>query len=101
MTAINPSADEFAAMLAEEKAAIRAGCDALDHTPEAAQARARFLAANEALLAARPTDPAALAMQLRWFTRELKESDICDLGILEHVAEQLEVMAKAQAEEEM
>jgi hypothetical protein len=51
-------------MLAEEKAAIRAGCDALDHTPEAARARARFLAANEALMAARPTDPAALAMQL-------------------------------------
>jgi hypothetical protein len=30
---------EFAAMLAEEKAAIRAGCDALDHTPEAAGSR--------------------------------------------------------------
>jgi hypothetical protein len=52
---------------------------------------------NEALLVARPTDPAALAMQLRWYTRELKESDICDLGILEHVADQVEAMAKPPA----
>jgi hypothetical protein len=66
-------------------------------TPPKRQARARCLAVNEVLLAARPTYPAALAMRLRWFTRELKESDICDLGILEHVAEQLEAMAKPPA----
>jgi hypothetical protein len=34
MTTTNPNAEEFAAMLAEEKGAIRAGCDALDHTPK-------------------------------------------------------------------
>jgi hypothetical protein len=45
---------------------------------------ARYIAAYDALLAARPTDPAELAAQLRWVTDELA-SGILDIEYAEPV----------------
>ena len=59
---------------------------------------ARYMAAYDALLAARPTDPAELAAQLRWVTDELARG-IFDIEyaepILRHIAEQLEALGSA------
>jgi hypothetical protein len=46
------------------------------------------------VLAARPNDPAVMAMQLRWLLREMDVGDYPDdRRVLEHVAEQLDAIA--------
>ena len=87
----NPTATEFVAMLSEHKAALS---NFLDGTRDAAEAEERCSKAYDALLAARPNDPAVMAMQLRWLLREIEVGDYPDdRGVLEHVAERLEAMA--------
>ena len=52
--------------------------------------------ANEAILAARPTDPAALAVLLRWLLCERRAGgNPLDDAVLEHVAARLEPMGAA------
>jgi hypothetical protein len=59
-----------------------------------ADATARFLAAFHAVQSARPSDPSGMAAQLRWL---VAHSDVAaaDRPALEHVAAQLEAMAKS------
>jgi hypothetical protein len=53
---------ELQALIAEHDVALRAGANAED---DDAAAHARFHRAHEALMEARPTDPAVLALLLR------------------------------------
>jgi hypothetical protein len=87
---INPTAAEFAAMLAEVKVAERACSDARGSKEEDAAGQ-RVIAASDAILSARPTDPAA---QLRFLVADpavRADTRIC--GALEHIADQLEALA--------
>jgi hypothetical protein len=82
---IMTTAKEFQAILIEARAAA-AELEATD------LANARFLAAQAALLEARPTDPAHMAAQLRWLISYFIAEDAA-VVVLEHVAAQLEAMA--------
>ena len=53
--------------------------------------------AFDALRKARPTDPASLARQLRWFVEQIGAADREDDALLLHVAEQLEALSAAGA----
>jgi hypothetical protein len=87
----NPTATEFAAMLSEHNAALSNFLDGTQDTPEAEE---RCSKAYDALWAARPNDPAVMAMQLRWLLREMDVGDYPDdRRVLEHVAEQLDAIA--------
>jgi hypothetical protein len=87
----NPTAAEFAAMLAEVKVAERACSDARGSNEEEAAGQ-RVLAASNAILSARPTDPGVMAAQLRFLVADSAvDPDV--RGALEHIAEQLEVLA--------
>jgi hypothetical protein len=87
----NPTATEFAAMLSEHKAALS---DFLDETRDGVEAEERCSRAYDALLAARPSQPAVMAMQLRWLIREIEVGDYPDdRGVLEHVARWLDGLA--------
>jgi hypothetical protein len=91
MTATNPTAAEFAAMVAELHDAERAGREAMDTK---SPAHARDAEAYSAILNARPSDPAVLAAQIRWLASEQDDGDNEGAGtMLEHVAEQLEAIA--------
>jgi hypothetical protein len=76
MTETNPTAAEFAAMLAEHDAALRAFDDLEDDDEQESRVRARFATAETAILTARPSDPAVLAAQLRWLNRERQEGSL-------------------------
>jgi hypothetical protein len=91
MTATNPTAAEFQAMLAEEKLAERACSDARGSTEEEAAGQ-RVTAASDAILSARPTDPGVMAAQLRFLVAE-SAVDANARGALRHIAEQLEALA--------
>jgi hypothetical protein len=87
----NPTATEFAAMLSEHNAALSNFLDGTQDTPEAEE---RCSKAYDALWAARPNDPAVMAMQLRWLLREMDVGDYPDdRRVPEHVAEQLDAIA--------
>ena len=86
----NPTATEFAAMLSEHNASL---CNFLDATQDMPEAEERCSKAYDALLAARPNDPAVMAMQLRWLLREMDGDYPDDRRVLEHVAERLEAIA--------
>jgi hypothetical protein len=94
MTATATTAAEFEALVAEHAAAVQA-CRATegDHAAHEAACE-RFGAAFRAIRAARPTDPAAMAMQIR-FLLEYGGPDDDDRPALNHIAEQLEGMAGA------
>ena len=85
----NPT--EFAGLLAEEKVAERACSDARGSNEEG-DAGQRVLAASNAILSARPTDPGVMAAQLRFLVAD-SAVDADARGVLEHIAEQLEVLA--------
>jgi hypothetical protein len=79
---------QFDQLLAEYRAAV-----AEYQATEEADAD-RCSAAYDALLAARPTDPAALAVLVRWLAREMRTGlSGKEPEILEHVAAQLEALA--------
>jgi hypothetical protein len=89
----NPTAAEFAAMLAEVKVAERACSDARG-SKEEESAGQRVIAASNAILAARPTDPGVMAAQLRFLVADSTvdaDTRICDA--LEHIADQLKALA--------
>jgi hypothetical protein len=90
MTETNPTAAEFAGLLAELKLAERACSDARGSNEEAAGQR--VIAASAAILSARPTDPSVMAAQLRFLVAD-SVVDADARGALEHIAEQLEALA--------
>jgi hypothetical protein len=88
----NPTA-EFAALLAEVKVAERLCSDARGSIEEGAAGQ-RVIAASDAILSARPTDPGIMAAQLRFLVADpavRADTRIC--GALEHIADQLEALA--------
>jgi hypothetical protein len=87
----NPTAAEFAGLLAELKLAERACSNARGSNEEEAAGQ-RVIAASAAILSARPTDPSVMAAQLRFLVAE-SVVDADARGALEHVAAQLEAMA--------
>jgi hypothetical protein len=89
----NPTAAEFAALLAEVKVAERLCSDARGSIEEGAAGQ-RVIAASDAILSARPTDPGIMAAQLRFLVADpavRADTRIC--GALEHIADQLEALA--------
>jgi hypothetical protein len=90
MTETNPTAAEFAALLAEAKVAERLCSDAKGSEEEAAGQR--VIAASNAILSARPTDPGVMAVQLRFLVAG-STVDADARGALDHIAEQLEALA--------
>jgi hypothetical protein len=103
MTTIDPTLAQFEAMLAEERAGFAAW-----HAAEAVhgelsqqyrEASGRRFAATKAIQEARPTDPAVLAKQTRWLLHVFEDCapNDADLGMLAHVANQLEALAAQQA----
>jgi hypothetical protein len=102
MNTIDPTLEQFEAMLAEERAGFAAW-----HAAEAAhgelsqqyrEASDRRFAATKAIQEARPTDPAVLARQTRWLLHVFEDCapNDADLGMLAHVANQLEALAAQQ-----
>jgi hypothetical protein len=91
MTETNPTAAEFAGLLAELKLAERACSDARGSNEEEAAGQ-RVIAASAAILSARPTDPSVMAVQLRFLVAD-SVVDADARGALEHIAEQLEALA--------
>jgi hypothetical protein len=87
----NPTAAEFAGLLAEEKVAERACSDARGSMEEEAAGQ-RVTTASNAILSARPTDPAVMAAQLRFLVAD-SPVDADARGALEHIAAQLEALA--------
>ena len=61
-----PTAEQFAAMLAEYEAADELLGSSSSFSPEERAAEERFKRAAHTILAARPIEPEALAAQLRW-----------------------------------
>ena len=93
----NPTAEQFAAMVAKEKTALTAAADNLDLAKQSALDE-RHAEIYEALLAARPPDPAVMAMQLRWLIDERETgSSEADDPIISHIADQLERLAGARS----
>jgi hypothetical protein len=103
MTTIDPTLEQFEAMLAAECAGFAAW-----HAAEAVhgelsqqyrEASARRFAATKAIREARPTDPAVLAKQTRWLLHVFEDcaANDADLGTLAHVVNQLESLAARQA----
>jgi hypothetical protein len=91
MTETNPTAAEFAGLLAELKLAERACSDARGSNEEEAAGQ-RVIAASAAILSARPTDPSVIAAQVGFLVADsVVDADAC--GVLEHIAEQLEALA--------
>jgi hypothetical protein len=86
----NPTAGEFAGLHAEVKVAKRVCSNARGSKEEAAGQR--VTAASKAILSGRPTDPSAMAAQLRFLVAE-SVVNAAARGALEHIAEQLEAMA--------
>ena len=86
-----PTAAELAALLAEAKVAERLCSDAKGGIEEEAAGQ-RVTAASNAILSARPTDPGAMAAQLRFLVAE-SAVNADARGALEHIADQLEVLA--------
>ena len=101
MNTTTPTAAEFAALVANYEDLARAHGDMPDcgpnHDPVAeGRAKERADRAYDALINARPTEPAALAAQLRWLIGEMlapDEAPDSDFRILDHVAGQLEAMS--------
>jgi hypothetical protein len=91
MTETNPTAAEFAALLAEAKVAERLCSDAKGGIEEEAAGQ-RVTAASNAILSARPTDPSVMAVQLRFLVAGLAVNADAR-GALEHIADQLEMLA--------
>jgi hypothetical protein len=87
----NPTAAEFAGLLAELKLAERACSNARGSNEEEAAGQ-RVIAASAAILSARPTDPSVMAVQLRFLVAD-SVVDADARGALEHIAEQLEALA--------
>jgi hypothetical protein len=87
----NPTAAEFMALLAEVKLAERLCSDARGGIEEEAAAQ-RVMAASNAILSARPTDPGVMAAQLRFLVAGLG-ANADARGALAHIAEQLEAFA--------
>ena len=82
-------------MVAECRDAMHAGIEAADPT---SPAHGRYQQAHAALLDARPSDSAVLAMQVRWLAGEQSQGDHeGDRGLLEHVTKQLEALARPPA----
>jgi hypothetical protein len=69
MTETNPTAAEFARLVAELKVAERACSDARGSNKEEAAGQ-RVIAASAAILSARPTDPSVMAAQLRFLVAD-------------------------------
>jgi hypothetical protein len=92
MTETNPTAAEFARLLAELKLAERACSDARGGNEEEAAGQ-RVIAASAAILSARPTDPSVMAAQLRFLVAD-SVVDADARGALEHIAEQLEALGR-------
>ena len=91
MIETNPTAAEFAALLAEVKVAERLCSDARGGIEEEAAGQ-RVMAATSAILSARPTDPGVMAAQLRFLVAGLGVNADAR-GALAHIAEQLEAFA--------
>jgi hypothetical protein len=91
MTETNPTASEFAALLAEVKVAERVCSNAKGSNEEEAAGQ-RVIAASSAILSARPSDPGVMAAQLR-FVAAHSAVDAGARGALEHIAQQLEALA--------
>jgi hypothetical protein len=92
MTETNPTAAEFAGLLAELKLAGRACSDARGSNEEEASSQ-RVIAASAAILSARPTDPSVMAAQVRFLVAD-SVVDADARGALEHIAEQLEALGR-------
>jgi hypothetical protein len=91
----NPTAAEFAEMIAAYKRLSRAALQLDDSDPAAEAAHDRADTAYEALMGARPIDPDAMACQLRWLLgQQLKGDNPADRAIVEHVADFLEAMTR-------
>jgi hypothetical protein len=91
MIETNPTAAEFATLLAEVKVAERLCSDARGNIEEAAAGQ-RVTAASSAILSARPTAPGVMAAQLRFLVAgSAVRADA--RGALAHIAEQLEAFA--------
>jgi hypothetical protein len=92
MTETTTDRRTIADLIAECRAAEEA------FTGDDAAAEARYTAGWQALFRVRPTDPAELALQLRWLIGEL-DTPTCgplnspDLAVLAHIADRLEAMA--------
>ena len=88
----HPTAGEFAGLQAEVKVAERV-CSNARGSKEEETTGQRVTAASEAILSARPTDPSVMAAQLRFLVAE-SGADSDARGALEHIAEQLEAIAR-------
>jgi hypothetical protein len=90
---------ELEEMLAEYRSALAAGIASMDEETsedgEPSPADKRYDRAFQALVDARPTDPAGAAAQLRWWLAECYDGP--DRDLLQHVAEVLETRAAAAA----
>ncbi|MGH6921086.1 MAG: hypothetical protein ACREJ0_25690 [Geminicoccaceae bacterium] len=92
----NPSAAGLATMVAAYETASREACEMVEGAPGKAEADQRAKATYDALLALRPTEPAAVVLVLRWRIAEIhKRGDVGpdDPEFLEHAADRLEAMA--------
>jgi hypothetical protein len=88
------TAAEFASLLAEHRTAYEAlkATEGDLEREKYDQEGARYRQAFAAVLEARPTEPATLALQLCWFLEEVgTETD--SEPMLRHIAERLEAMA--------
>jgi hypothetical protein len=98
MTINNPTTEQIAVLIAEYQAACAAFDAIADDAPEDAHEAAarRSMVASTDLLAARPTEPAAMALQLKWIVADLEDGGSPSVeDILAHVADRLEAMAGA------
>jgi tRNA C32,U32 (ribose-2'-O)-methylase TrmJ len=89
MTAPDPTFAELKAMIAECRTAYRATAYA---AADERKVHRRYTNAYDAILAARPSEPAAMALQLRWLMRE-RGIGGPERGILMNIARRLEAMA--------
>jgi hypothetical protein len=93
-TITNPTAAELAEMVDAYKAASRVVCELEDEAPGWAEADQRAIDAYAALLALRPTEPAAMARVMRWRLAEGGTAEDDD-EFFEHIADRLEAMDAA------
>jgi hypothetical protein len=84
-------AGTISALVAEYDAALSEGVRAMSLEHDDPAVDRRFDRAQEALLDARPTDAAGLALQLDWWTREVYQGP--DIALIEHVVAHLEANA--------
>jgi hypothetical protein len=84
-------------LLAEYAAALQAGVTSMDPEHPDPAIGERFHRARNAILRARPTDPADMALQLRWLIQERQSGDAGkdEDALLEHIAEQLERLSRS------